>query len=111
MQKKVRFYMNNAKAIRISNDLDRFGLQLLITAKDSYTYEKMQEIINQIKEKGIEINIDFKGKKIQKFITDKKCSDCVFFSKKYGCGNSSAKVRNKATKTSNTKGCYWGEWN
>lgn len=112
MDKKIKFYLNKSTALKVSEKIDKFGLQLNIASNDTYTCEQMHQIVNQIKNNGIQITVNFPDKKSPLINKNyEKCGKCKYFNKEYGCGNGVARVKSKHLKTSNTKGCYWGEWN
>ena len=114
MKKNIDFYIGKAEAINISNGIDKFGLKLSIIAKNTYSYEEMQEIFSYLSEKGIQIEIEFKDKKIKPINKDYQnnhCGECEYYESEFGCMNETSKIRSKSTRTKMSKGCYWGKWN
>lgn len=114
MKKNIDFYIGKAEAINISNGIDKFGLKLSIIAKNTYTYKEMQEIFSYLNEKGIQIEVEFKDKKIKPINKDyqnNSCGECEYYEPEFGCINETSKVRSKSTRTKMSKGCYWGKWN
>ena len=46
MKKNIDFYIGKAKAINISKELNKFGLEVNIISRNSYKFEELQEILS-----------------------------------------------------------------
>ena len=111
MKKKINFCLNKSEAIKVSQEIDKFGLQIQLVCRSTYSYNDLQTILNKLRNDGIEVYVDFPEEKKKSVKKDyEKCGKCKFYTTNYGCINDISKVRNKQTKTKNSKGCYWGEW-
>ena len=114
MKKNIDFCIGKAKAINISKELNKFGLEVNIISKNSYKFEELQEIFSYLNKKGLQVEIEFKDKKIKPINKDyqnNSCGECEYYEPEFGCTNETSKVRSKSTRTKMSKGCYWGKWN
>lgn len=114
MKKNIDFYIGKTKAINISKELNKFGLEVNIISKNSYKFEELQEIFSYLNKKGLQLEVEFKDKKrapIKKDYQNNFCGDCEYYNSDIGCLNETSRVRSKSTRTKKSKGCYWGKWN
>lgn len=114
MKKNIDFYIGKTKAINISKELNKFGLEVNIISRNSYKFEELQEIFSHLNKKGLQVEVEFKDKKrtpIKKDYQNNFCGDCEYYNSDIGCLNETSRVRSKSTRTKMSKGCYWGKWN
>ena len=118
MKKKVNFYFNDFEAFQtqINDKSKKYGLISKVISKPLYTLEELNLIIEKLLDNDLELEIDVQDNKDNKIINinrdylKRTCKECIHYKSNLGCLNGSSKVRNKHLKTSNSTGCYWGEW-
>ena len=121
MKKKVNFYFSDFKALpaQIDDKSKKYGLTSKVISNSLYTFEELNLIIEKLLNNGLELEIDIQDNKdnkdnkiinINRDYLKRTCKECIHYKSNLGCLNGSSKVRNKHLKTSNSTGCYWGEW-